>query len=234
MRHDARAEGMSIAVLAPAYRLDILHEFDLAEDLAIAWGYDQYPRGLPRQQTIGEPLPMNDFCETLRTLMFGYGYQEVMSLTVAAADDGFVTPARVVIKNPVAEDLTTLRSSLLPALLNIFRLNKHRELPQKVFEVADAVLDARNVRRLAGAAIHYKASFTEAKSLVLSLLRDVGRPGDVEPVEDENFIPGRAASVIVDGRAIGRFGEVHPRILETYGLIQPVLGFELDVAPLAS
>ena len=233
MRHDARAEGTSIAVLAPAYRLDILHEFDLAEDLAIAAGYDRYPRDLPRQQTIGEPLPMNDFSETLRTLMFGYGYQEVMSLTVASADDGFVTPARVVIGNPIAEDLTTLRSSLLPALLNIFRLNKHHELPQKVFEVADAVLEARNVRRIAGAAIHYKASFTEAKSLVLSLLRDVGHRGDVEPLEDENFTPGRVASVVVDGRAIGRFGEIHPRILERYGLIQPVLAFEIDVEPLA-
>jgi len=97
MRHEARADGSSIAVQTPAYRLDILHEFDLAEDLAIAWGYDRYPRNLPGRQTIGEPLPANEFCETLRILMVGYGYQEVMSLTVASAEDGFATPARVVI-----------------------------------------------------------------------------------------------------------------------------------------
>jgi len=232
MRHEARADGSSIAVQTPAYRLDILHEFDLAEDLAIAWGYDRYPRNLPGRQTIGEPLPANEFCETLRILMVGYGYQEVMSLTVASAEDGFATPARVVIKNPVSEDLTTLRSSLLPALLNIFRLNKHRELPQRVFEIADAILDARNVRRIAGAAMHYKASFTEAKSLVLSLIRDVGHPADVDPADDENFIPGRAAAVSVRGKEVGRFGEVHPRILDAYGLIQPVMAFELDVEPL--
>ena len=232
MRHDARADGNAISVLSPPYRLDLLHEVDLAEDLAIASGYDRYPRGLPRRQTIGESLPANDFAETLRVLMVGYGFQEVMSLTVASAKDSFETPDRVVILNPLGEDLTTLRSSMLPALLNIFRLNKHRELPQRIFEISDVVLEARNVRRIAAAAMHHKASFTEAKSLVLSLLRDVGRTADVEPVEDGNFIAGRAASVVLDGREIGRFGEIHPRILEAYSVVQPAMAFELDLAPM--
>src|SRR5207245_2221907 len=93
---------------------------------------------------------------------------------------------RVVIQNPLGEDFSTLRSSMLPALLTIFRLNKHRELPQRVFEIADVVVAARNVRRVAGAAIHHKASFTEAKSLVLSLLRDVGWTAEVQAVDDRN------------------------------------------------
>ena len=234
MRHDARANGDGVSVLSPAYRLDILHEVDLAEDLAIASGYDRYPRGLPRRQTIGESLAANDFAETLRVLLVGYGYQEVMSLTVASTKDGFETPDHVVIQNPLNEELTSLRSSMLPALMNIFRLNKHRELPQRIFEISDVVLEARNVRRIGAASIHHKASFTEAKSLVLSLMRDVGRTANVDPVEDGNFIPGRAASVIHGGREIGRFGEIHPRILETYTLVQPVMAFELDVEPLRS
>jgi len=234
MRHDARANGDSISVLSPAYRLDLLHEVDLAEDLAIASGYDRYPRGLPHRQTIGESLAANDFAETLRVLLVGYGYQEVMSLTVASPRDAFETPDRVRIRNPLNEDLVTLRSSLLPSLMNIFRLNKHRELPQRVFEISDVVLDARNVRRIGAAALHHKASFTEVKSLVLSLMRDVGQSANVDGVEDANFIPGRAASVMIDGHEIGRFGEVHPRILEAYSLVQPVMAFELDVEPLRS
>ncbi len=229
MRHDARANGDTISVLSPAYRLDLLHEVDLTEDLAIAWGYDRYPRGLPRRQTIGESLVANDFAETVRVGMIGYGYQEVMSLTVSSIKDAFDTSDRVVIQNPIAEDLTTLRSSLLPALLNIFRLNKHRELPQRIFEIADVVIDARNVRQIAAAAMHHKASYTEAKSMVLSLLRDAGKSGQVEPLENSNFIPGRAASVLDGRRALGRFGEIHPRILEAYSLVQPVMAFELDM-----
>ncbi len=232
MRHDAHADGDRIAVSSPAYRLDLLHEVDLAEDLAIAWGYDRYPRGLPRRQTIGDAWPENEFTDALRVLLIGYGYQEVMSLTIASSKEPGEAPPRVELINPLGEDLTTLRSALLPALLNIFRLNKHRELPQRIFETADVVIEARNVRHIAAAAMHHKAAFTEAKSLVLSLLRDVGRAGDVAPVEDGNFIPGRAASVMVEGHEVGRFGEVHPRILEAYSLVQPVIAFELDVGPL--
>lgn len=232
MRYDARPAGDRVDVLVPAYRMDILHEVDVAEDIAIAWGYDRYPRELPRRQTIGTPLGKNDFADGLRQLLIGYGYQETMSLTMASDKEPMATPERVVIRNPISEDLTTLRSSLLPGLLNLFRLNKHRELPQRIFEVADVVIHARNVTRIAAAAIHYKASFTEAKSLILSLLRDVGQSGTVEPVDDENFIPGRAAAALLDGTDIGHFGEIHPRVLEAYTLVQPVMAFELDLAPL--
>ncbi len=229
MRHDAEADGTTIRVKAPAYRMDLLHEVDLAEDLAIAWGYDRYPRGLPQRQTIGTPLLKSLFSDALRQLLMGYGYQEVMSLTMATAEEPVATPERAVVLNPVTSDLTTLRSSLLPGLLNLFKLNKHRELPQRIFEIADVVVAAQNVRHIAAAAVHHKASFTEAKSLVLSLLRDTGRDGTIEPVEDPNFIPGRGASIVADGREFGRLGEIHPRILEAYSLVQPVLAFELDV-----
>lgn len=232
MRHDAQADGDTILVKSPAYRLDLMHEVDLAEDLAIAWGYDRYGRDLPRRQTIGSPLPSSDFAETIRTLLIGYGYQEVMSLTIASAKDGLETPERVVVLNPLGDDLTTLRSSLLPALLTIFRLNKHRELPQRIFEAADVAIGARNIRKIAAAAMHHKASFTEAKSLVLSLLRDVGQSGEVQAVDDPNFIAGRAASVLVEGKEAGRFGEIHPRILELYTLPQPVMALELEAGPL--
>src|SRR2546428_2588117 len=131
MRHDARANGDAISVLSPAYRLDILHEVDLAEDLAIASGYDRYPRRLPHRQTIGQSLGANHFAATFRVLLVGHGDQEVMSLTIASSKDAFETPNRVAIRKPLNEDLTTLRSSMLPALMNIFRLTKHRELPQR-------------------------------------------------------------------------------------------------------
>ena len=229
MRHDAVAEGGILRVRAAGYRMDLLHEDDLAEDLAIAWGYDRYPRQLPKRQTIGTPLPRNSFSDTLRELLIGYGYQEVMSLTMASAEEPFATPERAVVDNPVTSDLTTLRSSLLPGLLNLFRLNKHRELPQRIFEVADVVLSAKNARHLAVSAIHHKASFTEAKSLVLSVLRDIGRTGSIEAVDDPNFIPGRAASVHVAGKEVGRFGEIHPRVLEAYTLVQPVMAIELEL-----
>jgi phenylalanyl-tRNA synthetase beta chain len=138
----------------------------------------------------------------------------------------------VTLLNPVSAEQSKMRSSLLPSVLGILSLNKHRDLPQRVFEIGDAVREDRNVRLLAGASIHARASFTEMKSLAQALMRDVGRTYEIEPSEDANFIDGRCASVRVGDGSGGLFGEVHPRVVTAYGLGHPVVAFELDVATL--
>ena len=232
MRYDAHAQGMKIAVEVPAYRVDILHDWDIFEDLAIAYGYERIPQTLARQQTIGEELPIGEFANTLRRLMTGYGYVEVMSLATSSPKSPVETPPPAAIQNPVGEEFSVIRSGLLTGVLNMLRLNKHRELPQRVFEIGDVVLDGANRRRVAAASIHPKASFTEMKSLVQSFLRDVGKSGEVEPTADGNYIRGRCAGVLLDGTRIGLFGEVHPRIIEAYELGHPIGAFEIDIAPL--
>ncbi len=232
MRYDAHAQGNKIAVEIPAYRADILHDWDVFEDIGIAYGYDKTPTSLPKQITIGEPLGMGEFSNTLRTLMIGYGYLEVMSLATSSPKVPVEGPTPVVIANPVSEEFSVIRSGLLAGVVNMLRLNKHRDLPQRVFEVGDVVIGGGNVLRIAGASIHPKASFTEMKSLVVSLLRDLGKSSDVAPAKDANYIPGRCATAIAGGAGVGVFGEVHPRVIEGYELSHPVCAFELDVAPL--
>ncbi len=232
MRYDAHAQGTKVAVEIPAYRVDVLHDWDVFEDIGIAFGYDRVSLELPKHQTIGDPLPMSEFSDTLRDLLIGYGYTEVMGLASTSPKEPVAAPPRVGIMNPVGEEFSVVRSSLLGGVLNILKLNKHRELPQRVFEVGEVVVDGINVRRIAAASIHPKASFTEMKSLVQSLLRDVGKGCEVEPAEDGNFIPGRCASVLADGTRVGTFGEVHPRLIEGYELAHPVAAFEIDATPL--
>ncbi|MBI4416284.1 MAG: phenylalanine--tRNA ligase subunit beta [Euryarchaeota archaeon] len=232
MRHDAEPEGIVLRVRTPAYRADILHPVDLMEDVAIGYGYDRFPTSLPRRHTSGFPSDLAQFTNALRTLMVGYGYQEIMSLTVAPPEEPFESPSRLPIRNPVATEQARVRSSLLPSLLGILALNKHRDLPQRVFEVGDAVRGAGNVRLLAGASIHARAGFTEVKSLVQGILRDVGEAYEIESAEDPNFIDGRCASVRVGEKSVGLFGEIHPRVVTGYELGHPVVAFELEVAAL--
>ena len=232
MRYDAHAQGTKLAVEVPAYRGDILHDWDIYEDLGIAYGYDKVPQTLARQQTIGEPLRAAEFANTLRGLMTGYGYIEVMTLATSSPKAPVAAQRPAVIKNPVSEEFSVIRSGLLAGVLHTLRLNKHRELPQRIFEVGDVVIDGANVRRIAGIAIHPKASFTEMKSLVQSLLRDVGKSGEIEASADANYIPGRCAGITVDGGSIGVFGEVHPRVIDAYELGHPIGAFEIDVGPL--
>ena len=232
MRHDAERDGTTVRVRTPRFRADIMHPWDLIEDVAIGYGYSKLPVQLPHRQTTGTPTPLAEFSNGLRTLMVGYGYQEVMSLTVAPPAEPWESERRLAIRNPVNPENSRIRASLLPALLALLGLNKHRDLPQRVFEVDEAVRGTANVLLLAGASIHPRAGFTEMKSLVQGLLRDVGKAYDIEAVEDPNFIDGRCAAVRIDGERVGVFGEVHPRVVTGYGLGHPVVVFELDVGPL--
>jgi len=232
MRHDAVPEGDSVRLRTARYRADIMHPWDLIEDVAIGYGFDRIPFALPHRQTIGRPTAISDWSDALRTMMVGYGYQEAMSLTVAPPSEPWESPPRLTIVNPVTAENSRVRSSLLPSLLALLSLNKHRDHPQRIFEIGDAVRGTSNVRLLAGASIHARASFTEMKSLVQGIARDAGKALEIEAAEDPNFIDGRCGSVRIAGAPAGRFGEVHPRIVRGHELGHPVVAFELAVEAL--
>ena len=228
-RFGARVAGDIVEAQIPAYRVDILHEVDLIEDIGIGFGYDRIPLRLPRDATVGAPAQVTQLSQTLRDMMVGYGYQEIMSLSMVDPQTPFKGGAdgpRIL--NPVSSELSGLRSSLLPSLLKILAMNTHRDLPQRIFEVEDVLTGAANERHLAGTSIHSKASFTEVKSLVQSIMRDLGCEFELEAADDPNFIPGRCAALKLEGKGAGIFGEIAPVILEAHGLAYPVAAFELN------
>jgi len=233
LRHGAEPAGGEVRVHTPRYRADIMHPVDLIEDVAIGYGYDKVPLSLPRRQTAGEPTALGEFTEGLRTLLVGYGYLEAMSLAVAPPTEPFESPPRLAIVNPVTPENARIRSSLLPSLLALLALNKHRDLPQRVFQVGEVVRGTTNVCLLSAVSLHARAGFTEAKSLAQGLLRDVGKGFEIEAAEDPNFIDGRCASVRIDDAQVGHFGELHPRVVTGYDLAHPAAALEFEVAPLA-
>ncbi len=229
MRFGTSVFGDQIEIRIPPYRVDILHVVDLIEDIAIGYGYDRVTTTLAHQSTIGSASDVTVFSQMLKELMVGYGYQEIMSLSMVDPEMPFKGgTAGPKIVNPVSIELSALRSSLLPSLLRILSLNKHRDLPQRIFEVEDILKNGLNERHLAGASIHSKASFTEIKSLVQSLFRDLGQEFNLDTVDENNFIPGRCAVLRTREKEIGIFGEITPAILDAYGLMHPVCAFELN------
>jgi phenylalanyl-tRNA synthetase beta chain len=166
--------------------------------------------------------------------MVGFGYNEIMSLTLSNEKEqfekmGLEVTDRAIAKNPLTEEHTCLRVSLIPSLLNTLRVNRHRDLPQKIFEVGIVIPERANVYKLAGVAIHPKASFTEAKSLVEGILRAFGFEYSIQPLNHGSFIEGRAASVVRDEVPIGIFGELNPHVITNFDLSNPILAFEVDV-----
>jgi phenylalanyl-tRNA synthetase beta chain len=237
MGFGAKAHGQQVIVQVPPYRADILHAWDLIEDVAIGHGiYRLEPMPLAAR-TVGVALPENKLAEMARKSLVGLGFLETMNLTLSNERDQFARMQRepspvVKVLNPVTEDTTLLRPALLPGLMAILKKNAHRDLPQRLFEVGmvtrregDVVVNERHV---AGVVISGRSNFSEAKGIVLALARDLGwgGPDKVAKAEDPSFVPGRCGDF--DGR--GRFGEVHPAVLEAFGLSHPVMAFELRLA----
>jgi phenylalanyl-tRNA synthetase beta chain len=231
--HGAVVNGGRIDVRVPAYRADILHPVDLAEDVAIGHGYETFGNVLPKATTFGVEDPLVSFTSRVRPIVTGLGYYEVATLSLSNPQEQFAALGldenndALRILNPVTEMHTLVRTSLLPSLLSILRKNKHRELPQRIFEIGDVVEGIANRKRLGGVAIHAKASFTECKSIILSLSAALGFKCDIAAAEHPAYVPGRCACVSTGSRSVGMFGEVHPRTIEAFELKYPAVAFEM-------
>jgi phenylalanyl-tRNA synthetase beta chain len=236
--HGATVEGDGLRVSIPSYRADILHPVDLAEDVAIGFGYERFGNTFPREVTFGVEDRLESFSGRVRPVMVGLGFFEVATLSLSNEAEQFEAlnlprdSEALRIRNPVSEAHTLVRVSLIPSLLAILRKNKHRELPQRIFEIGDVVRGTDNRKLLGGVSIHAKAGFTEAKSLVLSISSAMGVTADIAPTEHPSFLEGRCAEISVDGSRVGMFGEVHPSTIEAFELKYPTVAFEMDLETL--
>ncbi|HUR68575.1 MAG TPA: phenylalanine--tRNA ligase subunit beta [Candidatus Thermoplasmatota archaeon] len=235
MGYGARGHGKDVLVQIPPYRADIIHPWDIVEDVAIGHGIAQLTPAPLKARTVGRMLPETRVSLLARDSLVGLGFLETMNLTLSNERDQFARMQRaptpvIQVKNPVTEDTTMLRPTLLPGLMAILKKNAHRDLPQRLFEVAMVTRlaegEALNERHVAGVIIAGRSNFSEVKGVVLALARDLGWPAEVAKAEDPAFVAGRCASL----NGAGVFGEVHPAVLDAFGLAHPVGAFELTLA----
>jgi phenylalanyl-tRNA synthetase beta chain len=236
----AGIRGDILTLLAPPYRGDLMHEVDLIEDIAIGYGYDRLEPTLPKVVTTGERTPIERLSERARRVLTGLGFMEVMTYTLTNPRSNFelmrMGGEAAEIANPVSEEYTIIRNSLLPCLLSVLRANRRNPLPQRVFEVGDVVMldeeaetGARSVRRTAAMVIGEGAGFTYIKAVAEALLRELDIAHEVRAIEHPSFLEGRAAEFVSDGRSLGFMGEIHPEVILNFELEHPVAAFELDL-----
>ncbi|MBU1947808.1 MAG: phenylalanine--tRNA ligase subunit beta [Candidatus Eisenbacteria bacterium] len=245
MRHGAMPEGEnSIAVEIPAYRNDILHEVDLFEDLAIAYGYDKIPKILLPVTTKPSERPVEIYSGKAREILTGLGLIEVMALVLTNPETNDLMLGRepskdaARIDNPISRDQSQLRTQLIPGLLQILHQNRHRPLPQNIFEIGDITLldrfsetGAREERHIGCAIVYPSAGFAEMKAIAQSVALEFDCTMDLEPYDEAPFLAGRGARAIRNNpqgekSEVLIFGEVHPEILERLGLTNPVIVME--------
>jgi phenylalanyl-tRNA synthetase beta chain len=231
MGYECHSKLDKVEVEIPAWRADILHDIDIVEDVAIGYGFDRFEPDFPKALTFGIALPHNDLFNSLREIMIGLGFNEVTTFTISNERDEFNKMGQeagktVRIENPIGEEYSCLRTTLLPSLLKILRENRHHPLPQQIFELGIVIENAKNRYNLAGVKIDAKASFTESKSIVEAILREIGIDYSIKEKKHPAFIEGRCASIFKK-EEIGFFGELHPRTIQTFGLEHPIIAFEL-------
>lgn len=232
--------GGKMKIHIPAYRSDILHLVDIIEDVAIGYGYNNIQPILPKLPTIGSQSKMSRLTTKVRELMTGLGFQEIVNFILTSRENNFekmgVEGECAELLNPVSSEYNICRTWLLPSLMNNLVSNKHREYPQTMFEIGDCiVLDetqetrTRTMRKLAGVVSHDAANLTELKSIIEAVLKGLNYNYEIKECGHSSLIESRVGEIIVDGKPIGIFGEVHPTILEKWKLEKPVIAFEIEV-----
>lgn len=245
MRMDVAVKGRSLTVTYPAYRVDILHPADLVEEISIAYGYNKMEPIKPASNTYGRYLYTSEFYEKICEVMVGLGFSEVYNLLLTNEKAHYEIvlmdeERHVMLANPATREYTMLRTSLIPSLLSNLAMNKDNLYPQRIFELGDVVLPDEGVpekavrrKRLAAATAHADAGYTEIKSVLDELFKQLGKTPAYSPISKKTFIEGRCASVIVDGVSVGVAGEIAPQVLENLGLAMPAAVFEIRIEELA-
>ncbi|MFX0168077.1 MAG: phenylalanine--tRNA ligase subunit beta [Candidatus Hodarchaeota archaeon] len=241
MRINSTVQANVVKVRIPAYRVDILHDVDIVEDIAIGYGFDRIEPTMPKTMTVGEELPQSRFLRIIRDLMIGLGYQEIRNYALTnkrVLFEQMNLPAKgaVEVANPKSMEYHLVRNSLLPGILDFLSENTAQELPHRVFEAGDVVLIdskaetcTRTVLHLAAATVSSRVDITSLKAELMTLLTNLGLVGKVTSTTHPSFIDGRVGSLFVERKKIGYLGEVHPVVLHNFGIEAPCVAFELNV-----
>ncbi|MCD6590819.1 MAG: phenylalanine--tRNA ligase subunit beta [Candidatus Aenigmarchaeota archaeon] len=245
-RYDVIVKKEKIAVCHPAYRQDVMHQVDVIEDLIITYGYNNIEPIIPKISSKGELTEINNFVKKVTEIMIGLGGQEIMSYTLTNKDDLLIkmnlneNEMKVIeVDSPVSKNWSVFRTWIIPNLIEFLGKNTHREYPQQIFEIGEVVVydekaetKARNPVRLAWALADKDANFTKAKQALNFIMRNLGLNYEIESIEHNSFINGRVGRISVNGKKVAYMGEIHPQVLENFGIEMPVCAFELNLSDL--
>lgn len=241
-RLDAQNAGKGVlGVMLPPYRIDILHEVDLVEEVALGYGYYRLKPTIPMAVTVGEQHPAHRLANSVRQIMIGLGFLETMNFTLTNervhCEYMRTKPEKLIkLANPVSIEYAIMRQSLLPGLIKNLADSKSESFPQRLFEASDVGkinerIETMCERRLHVAAVlsHSTANFTEIKSVVEAFLANLGLKWQIKEAKHPSFLEGRTAAIIIKGKQLGILGEIHPQVLNNFGLENLVAAFEMNM-----
>lgn len=255
------AETDRLKVLVPTYRSDITREVDLIEEIARIYGYDRIEPTLPRSSGMrGKQNDKMAQLDALRNRLSSAGLDEALNYSfmnpkalenLGLAEDH---PARAAISivNPIAEEMSLLRTTLMPGLLELLSRNSRRQITSvHVYEIGSVFLPESlpltsqpeerstlgvalmgQVRSSGWGVAQRNVDFYDLKGIVEAALQVLGVQATVRRGTHAALHPGRTAEVVVDGQVVGVLGEVHPDVLERFEIDRRAYLAEIDLEPI--
>jgi phenylalanyl-tRNA synthetase beta chain len=229
-------------VTVPEYRNDFLHPVDVVEDVMIGYGLNNFKPEPPHDFTIGRISDAEAFGRSVKQILVGMGFQEMMYNYLGSRKeyiDNMHVDGKdcIFVANPMTENFEVVRPSVLPSLLESESVSAHAPFPHKIFEVGKVAFKDPSDNSGTATRNHLgfmlsdiAVGYNDVSSCLYTLMYFLKKEYVLGEVgEDPRFIPGRCARVIVDGKAIGIFGEVHPQVLASWGCGYPVVLCEIDL-----
>jgi phenylalanyl-tRNA synthetase beta chain len=247
----------AIDVRVPSFRPDVTAEIDLIEEVARVYGYGEIASTYPQDNTVvsrGQQPPSVE--ETCGKVLTASGFSEIITYSFGAPskmadfaereDDVRAQPIKM--KNPLTEDASVLRTTVIPGVLasigtNVNAGNKNL----KIFETGTIYLPAPgdvlpDEKMYVCAAITglsrgvdwkgkpANVDFFDLKGVAENMIESMGLE-EMKTVKavHEGFHPGICADIMVGSEVVGKIGELHPAILDRYAIDQAVFLFEVDL-----
>jgi phenylalanyl-tRNA synthetase beta chain len=225
----------------PAWRTDILHEVDLIEDVAIAYGYENFIPEIPEISTIGQEDAKETIKRKISDVLIGMNMIEISNYHLTNKNDQFKKMG-IKIKNFIEveqskTDYKSLRENLSHYLLKIFSKNVDSEYPQRIFEIGkvfgrenkendDKIKESEHL-----SVAVTPGNFTELKQIIEYLSKMIDKQIKLEEPTDfpPYFIEGRCAEIKLEDKSIGFIGEIHPKIMKNWRIKMPVALFEINL-----
>ncbi|MEM4637716.1 MAG: phenylalanine--tRNA ligase subunit beta [Candidatus Woesearchaeota archaeon] len=229
--------------IIPAYRADILHQIDLIEDIAIAYGYDSFESKIIQIATTASENHLEVFKNKLREILIGQGLLEVKNYHLTNSEKQFklmnFSGESICLNNSVNQEYDSLRYWLVPCLLGVLKDNKHYDYPQNIFEIGTVFrrndsfeTKVQEIEKMAIAFCGNDANFTKAKQSLDAIFDSLGLKYELHETDHTSFIKGRVGRIILNNKKIGTIGEIHPQVLLNWSLEMPVSVIELNVIDL--
>ncbi len=230
--------------IIPPYRVDILHEVDLFEEVAIAYGYNNFSSLIPKISTIGGESQFRISKRKIRKILIGLGLLEISTYHLSTKEKQFKNMNIKDFKNKIIELINSktenniLRTSLLAQSIDVLSKNSDASYPQKIFELGkifereegkETKIKIKEKQNLCVSLCSEKANFTALKQILDYLFRMFNKNYDLKETQHPSFIDGRTAEILVNNKPIGIFGEIKPFILKNNKIKMPTAILEINL-----